>query len=223
MTRGATARLFVALDLPEEVRAELATWARAGASSVRAASRAAAGARPSTPPDARAGRSAAPRRSAAHGQLRLLESDTLHLTLCFLGSRPVGEIESLAGALAAACAEARPIGELTLGAPLWLPPRRPRALAVELHDDPHRALEALHHAVADALALVCGLQPERRRFRPHVTVARMRSGDALRERVLPATPPLAFAPRTVTLHRSWLTPTEAVYEGLATHALVASR
>jgi 2'-5' RNA ligase len=221
MTRGATARLFVALDLPHDVRVQLAAWARAGASSVRAASRAAAGARDPSAPGVHARRSAAARRSVAHGQLRLLEPDTLHLTLCFLGSRPVGEIESIGGALAAACAEARPIGELTLGAPLWLPPRGPRALAVELHDDAYRALEALHQAVVDALALVCDLQPERRRFRPHVTVARIRSGDAPRERSLPATPPLSFAPRSVTLYRSWLTPAEAVYEGLSNHPLAA--
>jgi 2'-5' RNA ligase len=221
MTRGATARLFVALDLPHDVRAQLSAWARAGALSVRATARAAAGARDPSLRGGRAGRPATARRSAAHGQLRLLEPDTLHLTLCFLGSRPVGEIEGIGSALAAACAEARPIGELALGAPLWLPPRRPRALAVELHDDPYGALDALHHAVADALAFVCGVEPERRRFRPHVTVARMRSGDAPRERSLPATPPLAFTPRTVTLYRSWLTPTQAVYEGLATYALLA--
>ena len=221
MTRGATARLFVALDLPGDVRAQLAAWARSGAASVRAASRAAAGAHAPSASADRAPRSGAAHRASARGQLRLLEPDMLHLTLCFLGNRPVGEIRAIGEALAIACAEAPPLGALTLGAPLWLPPRRPRALAVELREDPHRALEALHYAVSDALALVCGVQPERRHFRPHVTLARMRSGDAPRERTLPATPPLSFSPRSVTLHRSWLTSTEAVYEELATHALAS--
>jgi 2'-5' RNA ligase len=225
MTRGATARLFVALDLPPDVRAQLAAWARSGAASMRAASRAAAGAPAPSGSTDRAPRSAT-RRAAARGRLRLLEPNTLHLTLCFLGDRPVREIGAIGEALAIACAEAPPVGALTLGAPLWLPPRRPRALAVELHDDPHRALGDLHYAVSDALALVCdrskiGLQPERRRFRPHVTLARLRSGDAPLERALPATPPLSFLPRSVTLQRSWLTPTEAVYEGLATHPLAS--
>jgi 2'-5' RNA ligase len=196
MTRGAEARLFVALDLPADVRARLATWGRSAASSVR----------------------------ARHGPLRLLAPDTLHVTLRFLGERPVGEIEALGEALAAACALAPPVGELALGAPLWLPPRRPRALAVELHDDAAGALRALHDALAVALAAVCELEPgaaRGRSFRPHVTVARLRPADAPRERGLPATPALSFVPRSVTLHRSWLTPTEAVYEGLATHALVA--
>jgi 2'-5' RNA ligase len=174
--------------------------------------------------------------------MRLLEADTLHLTLCFLGSQPVGEIQAIGGALGAVCAEAQPVGALALGAPLWLPPRRPRALAVELHDDADGALRALHGDAARALAAVCALdsgpthpthhstRPTHRgdregaaggRFRPHVTVARMRAGEAPRERTLPATPPLSFHPRSVTLFRSWLTPTGAVYEGLATHALAS--
>ncbi len=187
-----------------------------------------------TLPRGRDGRPTAARR-ADRGRLRLLEPDALHMTLCFLGSRPVGEIEALGEALAAACAEAPPIAALAVGAPLWLPPRRPRALAVELHDDEANALGELHDSVAESLAAVSDLDfapnadtagrrdPSRRggRFCPHVTVARLRPGDAPRARDLPATPPLSFVPESVTLFRSWLTPTEAVYEGLATHALAA--
>jgi RNA 2',3'-cyclic 3'-phosphodiesterase len=198
MSRGATARLFVALDLPAEVRARLAGWARRCASS-----------------------------------LRLLEDETLHVTLCFLGSRPVGEIEALGEALAIACEQAPPPGPLALGAPLWLPPRRPRALAVELHDDARGSLLRLHEAVVRELRAVSDFaSPDAaaargtggsagRRFRPHVTVARMRAGDAPRERSLPPTPALAFAAASATLYRSSLTPGGADYEGLATHAFAA--
>jgi 2'-5' RNA ligase len=242
MTRGTAARLFVAVDLPADVRALLAAWARGCVVSLRAASRSGArapGAGASSGPAARGGRAHPQRRESRHpragGSLRLLEADTLHLTLRFLGSLPVGEIEAIGEAVAAACAEAPPIGELELGAPLWLPPRRPRALAVELHDDPTRALHTLHDTLAAALTTVCELEPSvapgggegaagrarGRRFRPHITVARMRAGDAPFERGLPATPALSFLPRSVTLYRSWLTPTEAVYEGLSTIALRA--
>jgi RNA 2',3'-cyclic 3'-phosphodiesterase len=233
MTRGAQARLFVAVDLPAEVRVQLALWARGCAASVRAA------APPAVDPLAR--RSPAERgrsRSApTHGRLRLLEAGTLHLTLCFLGDRPVEEIEAIGDALAEVCAEAEPVGELALGVPLWLPPRRPRALAVELHDDPDRTLQALHDAVAAALEELCGRASEAvrggsgrggargGRFRPHVTVARMRAGDAPRARDLdlPVTPQLSFRPGSVTLLRSWLTPIEASYEQLATHVLTSHR
>jgi 2'-5' RNA ligase len=239
MTRGAEARLFVALDLPAEVRGELVAWARAAAASVRDGGPAHLPAVRSPSALAYRGGSFPARRREARPlptrHLRLLGEQTLHVTLCFLGDRPVGEIAALDGALAGACAEAAPVGELSFGAPLWLPPRHPRTLAVELHDTPDHDLEELHGALAAALAGICepgmgaatvragpGVDGRaRRRFRPHVTVARMRPSEAPSERGLPPTPRVAFAPRTLTLQRSWLTSTEAVYEGLATYALGA--
>jgi RNA 2',3'-cyclic 3'-phosphodiesterase len=191
MTRGATARLFVAVDLPTAVRVRLATWARGAASGAR----------------------------ETGGSLRLVEPELLHVTLCFLGSRPVEELQALAEAVGA-CAQ--PVGELSLGAPLWLPPRRPRTLAVEVHDDCDGSLGALRDDVERALADVCGLEPERRRFRPHVTVARMRSGEAPRDRHLAATPSLSFVPQALVLYRSWLSPSGASYEAVARHSLSVS-
>ena len=75
MSRGATARLFVAVDPPPEVCEELAGWARAAAGALGAGS----------------GKDAP--------ALRLLEPELLHITLCFLGARPVEEIDALAAAL----------------------------------------------------------------------------------------------------------------------------
>jgi RNA 2',3'-cyclic 3'-phosphodiesterase len=231
MTHGAEARLFVALDLPAELRGRLLGWARTAAASVRDGRPA----HSATASDAaaiafRGGRVPSRQREARSSptrQLRLLAPDSLHVTLCFLGNRPVGEIEALDEALTATCAEAPTVGELFFGAPLWLPPRHPRALAVELHDTLEHALDGLH----GALAAVCDLESaatfgagramegRHRRFRPHVTVARMRPSEAPRERTLPPTPALSFTPRSLTLYRSWLTPTEAVYEALFTYAL----
>jgi RNA 2',3'-cyclic 3'-phosphodiesterase len=191
MARGATARLFVAVDPPPEVRARLAAWARELALATRAS-----------------------------WPLRVLAPDSLHLTLCFLGSRPVGEIAALAAALEPAAA---PLGELRVGAPLLLPPRRPRALAVEIHDD-DGGLAALHARLLAQLTRVSDWQPERRRLRPHVTLARMRGGvargvDVARgggPPVLSApTPGLAFTPRALILYRSRLDPAGASYEALA--------
>ncbi|HXA54584.1 MAG TPA: hypothetical protein VNV37_06895, partial [Solirubrobacteraceae bacterium] len=161
MTRHAEARLFAALDLPFAIRAQLAGWARTAAASVRAGARASAETTHTqltpAPGERETHARMRPRPPTARGQLRLLEPDTLHVTLCFLGNRPVGEIEALGGALAEACAEAPPVGSLALGAPLWLPPRHPRALAVELHDTPDHALAELQAAIAAALAAVCDL------------------------------------------------------------------
>ena len=201
MTRGATARLFVAVDPPASVREELLSWARAALA-----------------------RLPLRREQNALPDMRLLEPEALHVTLCFLGGRPVGEIEEI-GSVLGSCAER--VGELSLGAPLWLPPRRPRALAVEVHD-PEGGLARLHGSVAKALADATGWQAERRRFKAHITVARMRGRSAPwrssqgREPALPATPPLSFTPASIVLYRSWLSPAGASYQALATRDLLAA-
>lgn len=193
MTRGAAARLFVALDPPAAVCERLAAWARTALGTGRAGGSGAGASRP----------------------LRVLHPELLHVTLCFLGSQPVAEIELAAAALGE---RASAVGELSIGAPLWLPPRRPRALAVEVHDSDGRLAE-LQRGVADALAAATsgGGRPGAggRRFRPHITLARMREGAAPRERELAPTPSLSFTPAELVLYRSWLAPTGASYEALA--------
>jgi 2'-5' RNA ligase len=195
MSRGATARLFVAVDPPPDVCEELAAWARAAATGL----------------GLRAGR-------GGRAPLRLLAPDTLHLTLCFLGSRPVSEIDAIGGALRSCSTH---VGQLRLGAPLWLPPRRPRALAVEVHDG--GGLATLHAEVSRAIAAVSDWEPERRRFRAHVTLARLGAGFRWRSRgeepELSATPQLRFTPNAVVLYRSWLSRGGASYEPLVTSEL----
>jgi 2'-5' RNA ligase len=188
-----TARLFVAVDPPAEMCEELAAWARTAI------------------------RGLGPRGDGSVG-VRVLDPELLHVTLCFLGSRPVEEIAAIDQALEGC---AMPVGELSIGAPLWLPPRRPRALAVEVHDDLEGGLVALHETLLDAFARACGFHGERRRFRAHVTLARMRDGPrgSSAERVLPATPALSFTPASIVLYRSWLSPAGAAYEALATRTL----
>jgi len=199
MSRGATARLFVAVDPPLPVCEELSAWARRAAA-------------------------AALRHASVHEQepLRILDPALLHLTLCFLGARPVDEIEELAGAVAE-CAGG--VCELSVGAPVWLPPRRPRSLAVEIHDDDGE-LARLHARVTAALAGAVAWEPDRRRFRAHVTVARVRGQPSRRRRApapdpLPATPQLRFAAESICLYRSWLAPSGASYEAIARRALPA--
>jgi 2'-5' RNA ligase len=198
MPGGATARLFVAIDPPPGVCEALAVWARGAAVGL----------------GLRAGR-------GARGPLRLLEPPSLHLTLCFLGSRPVGEIVAIGSALGACEAD---VGPLSVGAPVWLPPRRPRTLAVEIHDE-RGALAELHSAVTRAISGACGWEPERRRFRAHITVARVREGAVPDRRSpgtapsLPATPQLRFTPESLVLYRSWLDPAGASYEQLASYGL----
>lgn len=204
MTRGATARLFIAVGLPADVCGELFAWARAALAPAKA-------------------------RTAAVAP-RLIDPELMHITLCFLGSRPTADIEPLGDTVSATLGE---VGELSLGAPLWLPPRRPRTLTVEVHDE-RGELRALRDEVVGGIGEIGDPRPggdgggggaeisSHRRFRPHVTVARMREGTAPRDRLLPPTPALSFAPTELVLFRSWLAPEGAHYEALASRPFRSS-
>jgi 2'-5' RNA ligase len=152
--------------------------------------------------------------------LRAVPTASLHVTLCFLGWRDASEIDPIA----AACAlvGGHPAVRLSVSEPLWLPPRRPRVLAVGL-DDPAGALSEIQSQLARGLAAGGWYEPESRPFRSHVTLARV----GRRERVQPTTlAPVASLPFTgsrVTLYRSHLTPGGAQYEPLATVTLSTAR
>ena len=177
---GARARLFVALDLPADIRATLAHWAME-----------------------QAGETAG---------LRWVDRESLHVTLCFLGARPVEDVDPIAAACAGV--SERPAAALGLGEALWLPPRRPRVLAVNLDDDGGR-LAAVQSALARALQHGGFYEPEKRPFLAHVTVARVQREGRPHRGELPAPAPLRFTAGTVTLYRSRLGAGPARYEALA--------
>jgi RNA 2',3'-cyclic 3'-phosphodiesterase len=147
--------------------------------------------------------------------LRAVRDDGLHVTLAFLGHRSLDDIDPAREAVRAVAA---PVPDLALGEVLWLSPRRPHVLTVEVVD-PAGALVALQARVVEALAEAVGFEPERRRFRPHVTVARVRHGAAPRRRGLPEAPSASFAGEALTLYRSWLGRGPARYEPLERVAL----
>jgi 2'-5' RNA ligase len=139
----------------------------------------------------------------------------LHVTLCFLGSQPVGEIEAIAAACRRALA-GRDAVDLQLGGPVWLPHRRPRVLAVALED--RSSLGELQAALAGELVRGGWYERDRRPFLPHVTVGRFgRAGG--REVDLGAPASIAFAAVTVALLRSRLGPGGSRYESLASVGL----
>src|SRR6476620_6251962 len=72
----------------------------------------------------------------------------LHATLCFLGARPVSQIDAIVAACGVVAGE--PVVEPRLGEPVWLPRRRPRVLAVSLEDQ-DGALARLQATLASAL------------------------------------------------------------------------
>jgi RNA 2',3'-cyclic 3'-phosphodiesterase len=172
-----SARLFVALELPAAVRADLAAFGHGAAD--------------------------------ADDTLRPVSDTALHATLAFLGHRDPDDVP-LAATAVRAVPDAAP--SLALGDPLWLAPRRPHVLTVAL-DDLDGALADLRAQLVDRLAGALDWQPERRAFRPHVTIARVRRGGRPRRR-LPDPPRARFAGEAVTLFRSHLGGGPARYEAL---------
>jgi 2'-5' RNA ligase len=179
---GERARLFVALELPREVRDRLARWRDEVVAGVPG--------------------------------LRPVAVESLHVTLCFLGSVEVGAVD----AIASACGVVGelPAASLHVGRGIWLPPRRPGVLAVELLDEGGR-LGAVQAALSEALAAGDWYKPEKRPFLAHVTVARVGRGARVRRgSELPVlSGELSFSGSTVTLFRSRLSGAGARYEGLA--------
>ena len=76
------------------------------------------------------------------GTLRPVRVDGLHVTLCFLGSMAVGEIEPIGDRCRAVCAGHRAL-HLSIGDLLALPRRRPRAIAVRVGDERRGQLSEL--------------------------------------------------------------------------------
>jgi 2'-5' RNA ligase len=145
--------------------------------------------------------------------IRPVAMEALHVTLCFLGSCALEEVD----AIAAACVieSGAPITGLRLGAALWLPRGRPRLLAATIEDE-QGALGRVQSALADALSAGGWYRPERRPFLAHATVARIVGKSRPRKLSPPLRPPsLDLAETaTVTLYRSHLSPAGSRYEAL---------
>jgi 2'-5' RNA ligase len=170
-------RLFVALELPEPVRAALVAFREAAAD-------------PET--------------------WRPVPPEALHLTLAFLGRRPEADATTAADVLHAA---AGPAPRLALGAGLLLPPRRARVLCAHV-DDPDGTLAALQQRVSDGLAAAGIFEAERRAYRAHATVARLRPRARAPRAAGAAPEPLEFRGESLTLYVSHLHPHGARYEPL---------
>lgn len=155
----------------------------------------------------------------ASAALRSLGADSLHVTMCFLGWQAGTDAETIASACQVVSAEKAP--HLSLAAPRWLPPRRPRVLAVEL-DDPAGSLTRVQATLSRALAGGGWYEPERRSYLPHVTVARVGHGARAPRARLPPVPRVEFDAPRVTLFRSRLLRSGASYQPLSTIELQCS-
>lgn len=150
---------------------------------------------------------------------RRVVPDSLHITLAFLGDRPLGEVERIEYAMEEIAHF--PI-LLELQAPVGRPDRvRPRVVALPVGKGPVPARQA---ELIEVLAMEGIAVPAEQRFWPHVTVARVRNegaGSRQPTRVeVPGGPsPTAgtgwFEAVRVSLYRSELQPDRAHYTPLA--------
>ncbi len=146
------------------------------------------------------------------------DDEQLHLTLCYIGEveRPVAE--DIAAALGSI--HAPPIN-LALSGVGWFD-QRPRG-ALFARAAPADALAALHKKIDRALVRI-GLEPERRAFLPHITLARRRSGavdpDGWLERNAGLASCAAPVPAMI-LYQSHLGRHGSSYEAVASYPLSA--
>ena len=99
-----------------------------------------------------------------------VSTDKLHVTLHFLGNLPSARLPELLDGLAV------PVSPFSLQfgrAALW----HGGIAVLEPHGEPQALLD-LHARLSDAL-LALGLQPEARKYRPHVTMARRANGAGM--------------------------------------------
>lgn len=149
------------------------------------------------------------RAARAGRHLRAVRPRNMHLTLAFLGERDGLELAQVSEILDGVDS---PAPRLAIGAPLWLPPRRPRVLAVEVHDV-DQTLARLQEGIARALSKSLDWRSQGS-FRPHITLARISRTSRPNREALPPTPQLEFTAESLSLYRSELRPEGAEYEAL---------
>ena len=139
---------------------------------------------------------------AAQLRGRIVPRANLHITLAFLGSRPVGELPDVAKALRDAAAR---VEQPAFRVARYRETRSVGMLVLEEDGRDADRLATDLHARLEALGLY---RRETRRWLPHITVARFRE----RPRLRPEIPEFhAFSPSDVAVYHSALSPSGAQY------------
>jgi 2'-5' RNA ligase len=141
---------------------------------------------------------------------RAVPRDHLHVTLAFLGHRPVEELESILKALREAAADAGPIK--------MVPERyrETRSVGMLVLTDEGGGATALAEDLHERLEGLGVYEGEQRRWLPHVTVLRFRE----RPRLAPPLPDLGeVSPSDAAVYHSLLRSTGAQYVVVESFAL----
>ena len=112
--------------------------------------------------------------AAAGADVKWVEPQNLHLTLQFLGEVAVAEIPQVCAAVGRGTAAIGPFELEVRGAGAFPHPGRPKTIWLGAGSGQQQMI-ALHDAVEAALGKL-GFRKEHRRFEPHLTLGRVRSG-----------------------------------------------
>lgn len=134
---------------------------------------------------------------------RVVPIENLHVTIAFLGSRPAGETEPIAGALRES---ARGVAE-----PVFTPVRyrETRSVGMLVLDDEDGRATRIAEQAHRRLAELGVYEPEQRPWLPHLTVVRFRERPRLQPSI-PDVGPMRTSDAAVYMSR--LRPTGAQYE-----------
>jgi 2'-5' RNA ligase len=110
--------------------------------------------------------------SAAEAKISWVQPDNLHLTLVFLGDVQLEEVPQICQAMNRAVAELPPFDLEVRGCGAFPDSARPRTVWLGVGRGSEETI-ALHASLEAALADV-GYRPEGRRYRPHLTLGRVR-------------------------------------------------
>ncbi len=112
---------------------------------------------------------------AAEAPVKWVEDVQLHLTLKFLGELTLPDIAQVQRALEQSVLAMRPFAVEFRGAGAFPTADRPRTVWLGVSEG-EAELVALHGQLENRLATL-GFRTEGRRFRPHLTIGRVRGGD----------------------------------------------
>ncbi len=152
---------------------------------------------------------------AARGlKMKWIRPENVHLTIKFLGNVPVAELEKVAQAASDITARSAPMSLRLQGLGVFPGIKRPNVLWTGLTGD-NRSLIEFHDRLEEALA-GAGFEKDRRAFKAHLTIARIKSAvdprrlaEAMEE--CGQFPETELPARQLTLYKSELRPSGAVY------------
>lgn len=117
----------------------------------------------------------------SNGNIRWVTPANYHLTLAFLGDIPTAQIDDVVDATYRATEGVHPLHLVSQGVGAFPNPERARVLWAGVAGDVDR-LVAVQRVLVDELSAAL-FKPDTKRFRPHVTIARLRRAQPVPSRM----------------------------------------